>query len=146
MNALATEFTPAASLAGGVLIGAAAVLLMWTHGRIAGATGILTGFFVPKDREDWLWRAAVLAGMATAPAMYLIATGAWPEIHVPAQPAMLIVGGLLVGAGVSLAGGCTSGHGVCGIARLSVRSIVATLAFMAATFTTVFVIRHLIGA
>lgn len=145
MDAFATPFTPVASLIGGVLIGAAAVLLMLVHGRIAGATGILTGFFAPEDRDDWRWRAAMLAGMATAPIFYLVVAGGMPALSVPVPPLALAVGGLIVGFGVVFGGGCTSGHGVCGMARLSRRSIAATLSFMAATFVTVFVVRHVLG-
>ena len=140
-----TAFTPWASLLGGVLIGAAATLLMALHGRIAGATGILAGLFAPENAEDRRWRAAMLAGMVTAPAAIWIATGAPPVISVPVSDAALAIGGLIVGVGVTLGGGCTSGHGVCGMARLSTRSIVATVVFMATTFATVFVIRHVLG-
>ena len=141
-----TAFTPIAALFGGTLIGLASVLLMVFQGRILGATGILAGFFTPSSRSDWSWRAAILAGMITAPGIYYLATGAAPEIQVPVGSPMLIGGGLLVGLGATLGSGCTSGHGVCGNARLSKRSIAATLIFMAATTITVFVIRHLIGA
>ncbi|MFX4221908.1 MAG: YeeE/YedE family protein [Thalassobaculum sp.] len=140
-----TTFTPFASLAGGLLIGLAAVLLMALHGRIAGATGILSGIVLPSGFQEWVWRAAMVAGMASAPTVMLLATGALPEITVPVSLTYLIVGGVIVGFGASLGNGCTSGHGVCGMARLSPRSIAATLVFMATTATTVFVIRHGIG-
>lgn len=140
-----TDFTPLASAFGGALIGLAAVLLMAFHGRILGATGVLTGIFLPTGPGDRAWRVAVLAGMASAPAAYLLATGRMPALDVPVGPWMLVAGGLLVGVGVTLGGGCTSGHGVCGNARLSPRSAIATLTFMAAAFATVFVIRHVIG-
>ncbi|MGE0502234.1 MAG: YeeE/YedE family protein [Rhizobiaceae bacterium] len=142
---MATEFTPFASLAGGALIGLAAVMLMALHGKIAGMTGIVAGV-IPPAASDWAWRAAFLLGTITAPAL-MVATGmvAIP-FQVPVSTAALVTGGLIVGVGVTLGGGCTSGHGVCGMARLSPRSIVATLVFMAATFATVFVVRHLIGA
>ena len=145
MDATFTPFTPVAALIGGALIGLSAVLLMWARGRILGATGILAGLLWPEDRTGCAWRAALVLGMVTAPALHLLATGAMPPVQVPVSTPMLIAGGLLVGLGVSFGGGCTSGHGVCGIARLSPRSIVATLSFMAATGATVFVIRHGIG-
>jgi len=141
-----TAFTPVASLVGGVLIGVASVLLMLFHGRIMGATGILTGAFLPTSAGDRGWRIAILAGMASAPVACKLVTGGMPALDVPIGSAALIVGGVLVGVGVTLSGGCTSGHGVCGMARLSPRSIVATLVFMAASFATVFVARHLLGA
>ncbi|SHI88105.1 YeeE/YedE family protein [Wenxinia saemankumensis] len=140
-----TEFTPWQALGGGALIGLAAVLLMALHGRILGATGIAAGI-LPGGGTDKGWRIAIVAGMATAPLAWLFATGAMPVVAVPVPLAMIALGGLIVGFGVSYSSGCTSGHGVCGIARLSPRSIVATLTFMASAFATVFVIRHLIGA
>lgn len=141
-----TEFTPYQSLLGGALIGLSAVLLMLVHGRIMGATGILSGFIVPTTASDWLWRAGVLAGMISGPAAYRALTGSFPDIAVPVSTPLLLAGGFIVGIGVTFGSGCTSGHGVCGIARLSPRSIAATLTFMATTFATVFVVRHLLGA
>ena len=123
----------------------AAVLLMMVHGRIAGATGILAGALLPTGMADWSWRAAMIAGMATAPALVALASGAMPTIQVPISTLALILGGLIVGVGVTLGSGCTSGHGVCGMARLSPRSIMATLTFMVVTFATVYVTRHVIG-
>jgi uncharacterized membrane protein YedE/YeeE len=140
-----TAFTPFQSLGGGSLIGLAAVLLMATLGRIMGATGILAGFMQPANLSDWSWRAAVLAGMITGPVAVLLLSGSMPAVEVPVSTTMLIIGGFIVGIGVTLGGGCTSGHGVCGMARLSPRSIVATVAFMITTGITVFVIRHVIG-
>ena len=140
-----TVFTPWLSLGGGALIGLSAVMLMLTHGRIAGATGILAGVFMPADLDDWLWRAALIAGMVIAPAVMALATGQMPAITVPVSGAALIVGGVIVGIGVTLAGGCTSGHGVCGLARLSPRSFVAVPVFMATALATVFIARHVIG-
>ncbi|MEO3385004.1 YeeE/YedE thiosulfate transporter family protein [Mesorhizobium sp. CAU 1741] len=139
-----TEFTPWMSLLGGALIGLAAVLLMALHGRIAGMTGILTGI-IPPLASDWGWRAAFLAGAVVAPAIIAATTGLEIPFSSPTPAPWLIVGGLIVGAGVYFGSGCTSGHGVCGIARLSPRSIVATLTFMAATAITVFIIRHVAG-
>lgn len=140
-----THFTPLVSLAGGALIGLAAVALMALHGRIAGATGILTGFVFPQGLSDWSWRALMLLGMVGAPALVRTVTGEMPALDVPVSTAALLVGGVIVGIGVTFASGCTSGHGVCGIARLSPRSIVATLMFMATTAATVFVVRHVVG-
>ena len=138
-----TDFTPFQSLLGGALIGLSAVLLMALHGRIAGMTGILTGVIPPLSPE-WRWRAAFLAGAVLAPLLYL-AAGGQIVFSVPVPTLALVVGGFLVGIGVHFGGGCPSGHGICGIARLSPRSIVAVAAFMAAAFATVFIIRHVIG-
>lgn len=140
-----TDFTPWASLGGGALIGLSAVLLMALHGRVMGATGILAGAITPMPRGERGWRLAVLAGMVTGPQVLLAITGRMPAIQVPVSMPMLVVGGLLVGLGVTFGSGCTSGHGVCGLARLSLRSLAATATFMAATLVTVFVIRHVIG-
>lgn len=140
-----TEFTPLVSLFGGALIGISAVMLMAGIGRIMGATGILGGLIMPTG-PGTSWRAALLAGMVTAPVLMLLATGTPPSLQVPVSTLSLIVGGLIVGFGTSFGGGCTSGHGVCGNARLSPRSIAATLTFMAATFVTVFLVRHVFGA
>jgi hypothetical protein len=143
---IVTPFTPFASLGGGVLIGVASVLLMLTLGRIMGATGILAGLFTPASPRDFGWRAALLAGMVTAPVLMLLVTGTMPAVQVPISTLMMVLGGLIVGIGVTFGGGCTSGHGVCGLARLSPRSIAATLTFMFATGITVYVVRHMVGA
>ena len=112
-----TAFTPGISLLGGALIGVATVALMATIGRIMGATGVLTGaLFGPGDRS---WRIALLAGMVTGPLAVLAATGQMPAIQVPVSMPMLLIGGFIVGVGVTFGSGCTSGHGVCGMARLS---------------------------
>src|SRR5690606_11259998 len=139
-----TEFTPLLSLAGGSLIGFAAVLLMAFHGRIAGMTGILSGL-VPPFSHDWGWRAAFLLGAMAAPALIVAATGFAIPFDSPTPAPWLVVGGLIVGIGVYFGSGCTSGHGVCGLARVSPRSIAATLTFMASTALTVFIVRHLLG-
>lgn len=141
-----TAFTPFQSLGGGALIGLAAVLLMATLGRIMGATGILAGLIQPAGLLDWSWRAAVFAGMISGPTAVLLITGQYPVVQVPISTLMLIIGGFIVGIGVTFASGCTSGHGVCGMARLSPRSVAATTTFMIATGITVFVIRHVLGA
>ncbi|MCV2446426.1 MULTISPECIES: YeeE/YedE family protein [Paracoccus] len=136
-----TDFTPLHSALGGALIGLAAVLLMAALGRVAGMTGILSGAIFERGRG---WRLAFLLGAVAAPAL-MRAAGVEIAFDSPVPQPWLVVGGLLVGIGVSYGGGCTSGHGVCGNARLSPRSLVATGCFMAAAFATVFVIRHLIG-
>jgi hypothetical protein len=141
-----TDFTPIQSLVGGVWIGIASVLLMLTLGRVMGATGILAGILTPASREDWLWRVALVAGMATGPLAVMLLTGQMPAVQVPMSTTMLVVGGVLVGIGVTFGAGCTSGHGVCGLARLSPRSLVATVTFMLTTGITVYVIRHVLGA
>jgi uncharacterized membrane protein YedE/YeeE len=138
-----TDFTPWASLFGGVLIGTAAVALMALHGRILGATGILGGLFRLNDPADWRLRAMLILGMAAAPLVVLLVTGAMPRMDHPVPAAAVALGGLIVGIGVSYGGGCTSGHGVCGIGRFSRRSMVATATFMATAILTVFAIRHL---
>jgi uncharacterized membrane protein YedE/YeeE len=140
-----TDFTPFASLGGGILIGIASVLLMANFGRVMGATGILAGFLMPTNRDDWAWRASLLAGMVSAPALYWLVSGQSVVVQVPVSTIAMIIGGLIVGVGVTFGGGCTSGHGVCGIARLSPRSIVATVVFVIAAVATVYVTRHVIG-
>ena len=139
-----TEFTPWQSLLGGALIGLSAVLLMALHGRIAGITGILSGI-IPPPATDWQWRAMFLIGAIAAPVLLTLVGGEIP-FSVPVSTGALILGGVLVGVGVHFGNGCPSGHGICGIARLSPRSIVAVLVFMAAAFATVYATRHLVGA
>lgn len=135
-----TAFTPASALAGGALIGLAAALLWLLNGRIAGISGVLGGLLKPV-KGDIAWRVAFVLGIMAAPLAYaLIATPVTPQID--ADFAALIVAGLLVGAGTRYGSGCTSGHGVCGVSRLSPRSLVATACFMAAGFVTVWLIRH----
>lgn len=137
-----TSFTPIQALVGGSLIGIAAFGLMALHGRVAGMTGILTGVILPKG--DWHWRLAFLLGAIAAPVVMLL-TGMSLKLQSDIPSLAIILGGLLVGVGVTFGGGCTSGHGVCGMARRSVRSIAATLTFMVTTFITVFVVRHVLG-
>jgi hypothetical protein len=139
-----TDFTPWQSLSGGALIGLSAVLLMAVHGRIAGISGILSGI-IPPLALDWQWRAMFLAGAIAAPLLLTLAGGEIP-FSVPVSTGSLILGGVLVGVGVHFGNGCPSGHGICGIARLSPRSIAAVLVFMATAFVTVYVTHHLIGA
>jgi uncharacterized membrane protein YedE/YeeE len=130
---------------GGALIGLAALMLMALHGRIAGVTGIISGLLPPAPARDWVWRLAFLAGMVAAPWAWGGITGQPVEIEVAASTGLLVVSGMIVGLGVSFASGCTSGHGVCGMARLSGRSIVAVLTFMVTAAMTVFITRHVIG-
>ena len=136
-------FTPWSALAGGVLIGLAAALLLLTGGRIAGISGILGGLLKPV-RGDVGWRVAFILGLLVAPLAYAL-FAALPRPQIDASHGALLLAGLLVGVGTRFGGGCTSGHGVCGLSRLSVRSLVATLAFMGAGFATVFVVRHVVG-
>src|SRR5690606_3043365 len=140
-----TAFTPSASFGGGLLIGLAAVLLMLGLGRIFGATGIVSGSVFAESRSEFAWRAALVLGMVLAPGLIFIVTGAWPALDVPVSPRMIAIGGVIVGLGASFGSGCTSGHGVCGLSRLSVRSLVAVPTFMATAAITVFLIRHVFG-
>ncbi len=140
-----TNFTPFASLGGGLLIGLGAVLLMLGLGRIFGATGILSGAVFAESRAEMTWRLALIAGMILSPVLIFVVTGAMPALTVPVNPAMIAVGGVIVGLGASLASGCTSGHGVCGLSRLSVRSFVAVPTFMTTAAITVLLIRHVFG-
>jgi len=135
------HFTPWASLAGGMLIGVAAAMLVLLNGRIAGISGIVGGLLAPR-RGEIAWRLAFVGGLLVAPAiMFLLGERVAPRID--AGFGTLVVAGLLVGVGTSYGSGCTSGHGVCGLSRLSPRSLVATAAFMLAGAATVFVARHL---
>ena len=136
-------FTPWSALAGGVIIGCAATLLAVANGRLAGISGILGGL-LQGSPADAGWRIAFIVGLIGAPLLYAFVT-ALPATVIDASYPMLVVAGLLVGFGTRYGSGCTSGHGVCGLSRLSPRSLVATIAFMAAGFATVFVARHLLG-
>ncbi len=138
-----SNFTPWSALAGGLLIGLAAALFLLLNGRIAGISGILGGLLTPS-RGDALWRLAFLAGLIGAPAAWLLVTEL-PPIEIKAGYPAIVIAGLLVGLGTRYGSGCTSGHGVCGLSRLSKRSLVATLSFMAAGFVTVYLIRHVLG-
>ena len=140
-----TEFTPLQSILGGALIGLSAVLLMAFHGRIAGMTGIVSGLLPPRA-GDRSWRIAFLVGAVAAPLLVFAVSGFSFPFTSPTPGWAVVVSGLLVGIGVTFGSGCTSGHGVCGVARLSLRSIAATGVFMAAAFLTVFLIRHVLGA
>ena len=139
---VSTSFTPIASLVGGALIGVSAVLLMWATGRIAGVSSIAARLFPPYEDREFVGRLAFVAGLIAAPVLVRLATSGLPTQTIEAGPAILIVGGLLTGFGSVWGSGCTSGHGVCGVSRLSLRSLVATITFMAAGMATVFVMRH----
>ncbi|MFA6162963.1 MAG: YeeE/YedE family protein [Methylobacter sp.] len=146
MNITLSDFTHEAYLAalsGGLLIGIAAAMFVLLNGRIAGISGILGGL-LQADKGDKAWRVLFLLGLVTAPYVYRIAFDL-PPVTIEAGTAQLIIAGLLVGLGTSYASGCTSGHGVCGISRGSIRSIAATLTFMIAGFITVYLTHHLLG-
>ncbi|MGV6802759.1 MAG: YeeE/YedE family protein [Ruegeria sp.] len=140
-----TVFTPFMSLGGGLLIGLGAVLLMLGLGRIMGATGIMSGLLFPENPSEFSWRIALVAGMVVAPGLIYALSGTMPAVDVPVSPLMIGVGGVIVGLGASLGSGCTSGHGVCGLSRLSVRSLIAVPTFMVTGAITVYLIRHVFG-
>ena len=135
-----THFTPWAALAGGVLLGLASALFVLLNGRILGISGIVGGLLRPRA-GDMGWRLAFLLGMLVAPGLYWLVVGP-TQPRIDATWGMVVIAGLLVGVGTRYGSGCTSGHGVCGLSRMSPRSMVATLAFMGAGFVTVFLIRH----
>ena len=147
MSILWNEFTPWASLAGGLLIGLSAALLIALLGRVAGISGI-TGALLQMPTwsavKQWGWRLAFIAGMVAAPLVWQL-FAPLPAMEMPSNPVVIIVAGLLVGFGTRMGSGCTSGHGVCGLSRLSVRSLAATLTFIAMGAVTVFVMRHVFG-
>jgi len=136
-------FTPWSALAGGALIGIAAAMFALLNGRIAGISGVIGGLLKPAP-GDVAWRAAFVVGLLSAPLVYSL-FAVLPELHIAAPSGTLVLAGLLVGIGTRYGSGCTSGHGVCGLSRLSPRSLVATATFMGAGFVTVYVIRHLLG-
>ena len=139
-----TGFTPVASLLGGALIGASAVMLMVAMGRIAGVSGIASRLLPPYTDGAFAGRLAFILGIVAAPLLVLLVTGTAPAQVIEAGPLLLAAAGLLVGFGSVWGNGCTSGHGVCGLSRLSLRSLVATITFMATAMVTVFVMRHLL--
>ena len=139
-------FTPLRAAAGGVLIGLAAVFLMAATGRIAGISGIVSKLLPPYRDSEFAWRLAFVAGLLLAPLLVAAATGHAIPISLTSDTRVLAIAGFLVGFGTLLAGGCTSGHSVCGLARLSLRSLAATAAFMGAGLATVFVVRHVLGS
>ena len=136
-------FTPWPALAGGLLIGIAAAMFVLLNGRIAGVSGVLGGLVSPA-KGDVAWRMSFVLGLLIAPTVYAFFSAGTP-LRIDAGEGALVLAGLLVGAGTRYGSGCTSGHGICGLSRLSPRSLVATLAFMGAGFVTVFVLRHLLG-
>lgn len=140
---ISPEFAPVPALAGGLLIGAAATLLLWLNGRIAGVSGIVGHALAPQP-GDVAWRLMFVAGLVAGGALgFAVVPDSLPSAAVD-SPVLIALAGLLVGVGTSYGSGCTSGHGVCGLARRSARSLVATLVFMGAGVATVFVIRHLL--
>lgn len=140
-----TEFTPFASIIGGLLIGASAVILMAFTGRIAGVSGFVSRLLPPYSDDQTLVRLAFVVGLMVAAPLYALVTGSQVPHAVTGSNVLLVAGGLLVGYGSVTGGGCTSGHGVCGIARLSPRSLVATAVFMGTALATVFIMRHVTG-
>lgn len=141
-----TEFTPIASLIGGAMIGLSAVLLMLVEGRIAGISGIAGRLLPPYRDSGFMSRLAFVIGLVAAPFAVMLVTGESVQQTVSSNLILMAAAGLLIGIGSVWGNGCTSGHGVCGLSRLSPRSLVATLVFMATGFLTVFVVRHVLGA
>ncbi|NNL99786.1 MAG: YeeE/YedE family protein [Gammaproteobacteria bacterium] len=135
------NFTPQSALAGGMLIGLAACLLLGVSGRIAGISGIVGGL-LSFQRGDRSWRVVFILGLLCGPLLYAAATGAWPVVALEASVPVTLLAGFLVGIGTRLGNGCTSGHGICGLARLSRRSAAATATFMGVAVVTVYVLRH----
>ena len=138
------NFTPITAILGGLLIGAAATLMLWTNGRIAGISGILGGILIPK-KADTLWRVCFLGGLLLGPLGYIVISGRELDIDIQASPLLTVLAGLAVGVGTRLGSGCTSGHGICGISRFSGRSLLATTVFMGAGIVTVYISRHMLG-
>ena len=142
------SFTPLASLVGGVMIGVAALLLMLAHGRVMGVSGvlggILGGLMAPSDKSDVSWRMLFVIGVLAGPFALMALTGAPVERAAVASGFTLPIAGFLVGLGTAIGAGCTSGHGICGLARLSVRSAVAVGMFMTTAIITVYIVRHVV--
>lgn len=139
-----SQFTPWQALTGGMMIGLAAAILMAFNGRILGISGI-TGTLLPWKSSESTWKMAFLVGLIASPMVWR-AFQLLPSADVSASPILLVIAGLLVGFGTRLASGCTSGHGVCGLSRLSLRSLIATLSFMLTGVITVYITRHVLGA
>jgi uncharacterized membrane protein YedE/YeeE len=138
-----SAFTPWSALAGGMLIGLAAVLLLWFNGRIAGVSGIAGGLWYAL-RGERVWRVLFLGGLIAATALWALLASVAPQPRSGFPASLLLLAGLLTGYGTSMSGGCTSGHGVCGLARLSARSLAATAVFLATGIATTYVVRHLL--
>lgn len=140
-----TEFAPVQGLVGGVLIGLAAVLMMFTIGRIAGVCGIVFNALTTRDPSNTQWRIAFIVGIPLGALLVtLVGLKDWSSLSFPATMPTTIIAGFIVGVGTTFGSGCTSGHGICGLARFSMRSLVATATFMAVAAATVFIIRHMI--
>lgn len=137
-------FTPGPAFLGGIILGIAAALYFLLHGRILGISGIVSGLLSPK-KGDWTWRVVLLLGILSAPLLAALIFGLHTATVIDADWFAIVIAGLLVGFGAHYGSGCTSGHGICGLSRLSPRSLVATFSFMSAGFITVYVIRHLLG-
>ena len=140
-----TSFTPVQSLLGGAMIGLAAVILMIALGRIAGISGIMASLLPPNSARDRGWRIAFLGGLVLSPLLVFNLTSFQVDFQSEASVIALIISGIIAGVGLAFSSGCTSGHGVCGLARLSPRSLAATVTFMGFTFAGVLVSRHLLG-
>jgi uncharacterized protein len=138
------SFTPIPSLLGGMILGIAAALYVLLHGRILGISGIVSGLLHPKQ-GDVVWRLSLFLGLLSAPILAAIFFGLRPIVDIESNWYAILLAGLLVGFGAQYGSGCTSGHGICGLSRLSPRSLVATMTFMGAGFLTVFILRHVIG-
>jgi len=138
------SFTPIPSLLGGMILGLAAALYVFLHGRILGISGIVAGLLHPK-MTDSAWRLSLVLGLISAPFLAALFFGMIPIVEIDSSWLAIVIAGLLVGFGAQYGSGCTSGHGICGLSRLSPRSLVATLAFMSSGFVMVFMIRHLIA-
>ncbi|MBU3607174.1 YeeE/YedE family protein [Polynucleobacter nymphae] len=138
------SFTPIPSLLGGMILGLAAALYVFLHGRILGISGIVAGLLHPKMTES-AWRLSLVLGLISAPFLAALFFGMIPIVEIDSSWLAIVIAGLLVGFGAQYGSGCTSGHGICGLSRLSPRSLVATLAFMSAGFVMAFMIRHLIA-
>ena len=140
-----TVFTPISSFEDSMAIGLGAVILMLSLGRSLGAIGILSGSVFAEDRGEFKWRTAIIIGMISAPILIFFFTKRMPEVTVPIRPFMIFLDGIVVRFGASLGSGCTSGHGVCGLSRLSLRSLVIVPTFMTIRVITLYIIRHVLG-
>lgn len=138
LESFVENFTPVSALIGGMLLGISTAMLLFFNGRIAGISGIASGLFVP-NKSDWQWRVVFILGMAISGLIYQIILGNISVATIVTDRSTLLIAGLLVGVGATLGSGCTSGHGICGIARFSPRSIVATLIFMSTAMVTVYI-------